>query len=124
MTLNVRSGWRYLRLGPLVLSGLCSLTLLPDIGRAQVGTEATTPAERPPAQATDAERKKAAEGAVYAPPAFGRPEEHHRPGEFYVGGFGGGLNQAVNSSGTSYGNPNFVQIGAPRTISGTLSIGF
>ena len=44
--------------------------------------------------------------------------------EFYVGGFGGGLNQAVNSSGTSYGNPNFVQIGAPRTISGTLSIGF
>ena len=44
--------------------------------------------------------------------------------EFYVGGFGGGLNQAVNSSGTSYGNPNFVQVGAPRTISGTLSIGF
>ena len=44
--------------------------------------------------------------------------------QFYVGGFGGGLNQAVNSSGTSYGNPAFVQIGAPRTISGTLSIGF
>jgi iron complex outermembrane receptor protein len=44
--------------------------------------------------------------------------------EFYVGGFGGGLNQAVNTAGTSYGNPNFVQIGAPRTISGTLSIGF
>ena len=35
--------------------------------------------------------------------------------EFYVGGFNGGLNQAF--SGTSYGNPNFVQIGAPRTVS-------
>ena len=44
--------------------------------------------------------------------------------QFYVGGFGGGLNQAVNTAGTSYGNPAFVQIGAPRTISGTLSIGF
>jgi iron complex outermembrane receptor protein len=42
--------------------------------------------------------------------------------EFYVGGFGGGLNQAF--SGGNYGNPSFVQIGAPRTISGTLSIGF
>ena len=42
---------------------------------------------------------------------------------FYVGGFGGGLNQAFTSSG-GYGNPAFVQIGAPRTISGTLSIGF
>lgn len=42
--------------------------------------------------------------------------------EFYVGGFNGGLNQAF--SGTSYGNPNFVQIGAPRTISGTLSLAF
>jgi len=44
--------------------------------------------------------------------------------EFYVGGFGGGLNQAVNTAGTAYGNPPNVQIGAPRTISGTLSIGF
>jgi len=42
--------------------------------------------------------------------------------EFYVGGFNGGLNQAF--SGTNYGNPNFVQIGAPRTISGTLSLAF
>ena len=42
--------------------------------------------------------------------------------EFYVGGFTGGLNQANSSSG--YGNPPNVQIGAPRTISGTLSIGF
>ena len=43
---------------------------------------------------------------------------------FYVGGFGGGLFQALNSAGTAYGNPNFVQIGAPRTISATLSFGF
>jgi len=42
--------------------------------------------------------------------------------EFYVGGFNGGLNQAT--SGSNYGNPNFVQIGAPRTISGTLSLAF
>ena len=27
-------------------------------------------------------------------------------------------------SGVNYGNPNFVQIGAPRTISGTLSLAF
>ncbi len=43
--------------------------------------------------------------------------------KFYVGGFGGGLNQSVNSGGF-FGNPNFVQIGAPRTISGTLSLSF
>jgi iron complex outermembrane receptor protein len=42
--------------------------------------------------------------------------------QFYVGGFGGGLNQAF--SGSNYGNPGFVQIGAPRTISGTLSLAF
>lgn len=42
--------------------------------------------------------------------------------KLYVGGFGGGLNQAL--SGTNYGNPPFVQIGAPRTVSGTLSFAF
>ena len=41
--------------------------------------------------------------------------------ELYVGGFGGGLNQGVNSGGF-YASAPFVQIGAPRTISGTLSI--
>ncbi len=40
----------------------------------------------------------------------------------YVGGFGGGLNEAV--SGVNYGNPPFVQIGAPRTVSATLNIEF
>ncbi|HEY0625598.1 MAG TPA: TonB-dependent receptor [Allosphingosinicella sp.] len=48
--------------------------------------------------------------------------------QFYVGGFGGGLNQSLtrNAAGTitGYGSPPFVQIGAPRTISGTLVIGF
>ena len=43
--------------------------------------------------------------------------------ETYVGGFGGGLNQSVSSSGF-YGSAPFVQIGAPRTISGTLSLEF
>jgi iron complex outermembrane receptor protein len=49
--------------------------------------------------------------------------------QFYVGGFGGNLSQQVNASTTAsnggvYGNPGFVQIGAPRTISATLSVGF
>ncbi len=48
--------------------------------------------------------------------------------QFYVGGFGGGLIQANTFSRTTgiatYGNPGFVQIGAPRTISGTLVMKF
>ena len=47
--------------------------------------------------------------------------------QFYVGGFGGGLNQSITTSGGgigNLGNPNFVQIGAPRTISATLVVGF
>ena len=42
----------------------------------------------------------------------------------YVGGFGGGLNQSVSTSSGFFGSAPFVQIGAPRTISGTLNIGF
>jgi iron complex outermembrane receptor protein len=42
--------------------------------------------------------------------------------KFYVGGFGGGLNQSF--SGANYGNPSFVQVGAPRTVSATLSLAF
>jgi len=43
--------------------------------------------------------------------------------ETFVGGFGGGLSQSTSSSGGgSYGSPPFVQIGAPRTASLTLSI--
>jgi iron complex outermembrane receptor protein len=41
--------------------------------------------------------------------------------ETYVGGFTAGLNQTVSSSGV-YGSAPFAQIGAPRTVSGTLSI--
>ncbi|HMI41819.1 MAG TPA: TonB-dependent receptor [Sphingomicrobium sp.] len=59
--------------------------------------------------------------------------------KFYVGGFSGGLSQATstrtcNATSTpscvptvtvpTWGAPPFVQIGAPRTISGTLNIGF
>jgi iron complex outermembrane receptor protein len=48
--------------------------------------------------------------------------------QFYVGGFGGSLNQTItrNNSGviTAYSAPPFVQIGAPRTISATLTMGF
>ena len=45
---------------------------------------------------------------------------------FYVGGFGGGLIQANTYTRTtgisSYGSPNFVQIGAPRTVSATFVV--
>lgn len=59
--------------------------------------------------------------------------------KLYVGGFGGGLSQATstrtcNATSTpscvptvtvpTYGNPPFVQIGAPRTISLTVNVGF
>jgi iron complex outermembrane receptor protein len=44
--------------------------------------------------------------------------------QFYVGGFGGALSQSVNALTGVYGSPSFVQIGAPRTISATLNIGF
>ena len=48
--------------------------------------------------------------------------------KFYVGGFGGGLNQSVSSgiapAGGAFGNPPNVQIGAPRTVSGSLSLSF
>lgn len=59
--------------------------------------------------------------------------------KFYVGGFGGGLSQATstrtcNTTSTpsctttttvpTWGNPPFVQIGAPRTFSATLNIEF
>ena len=97
MKLNVRSGRRSVRRGTLLLTALCSLTFLPNIGQAQVGTEGTTPDERAPTQSTPdernptqatTERMKEAQ-AVYAPPAFVRREEHHRPHETYIGGFGG-----------------------------------
>ena len=42
--------------------------------------------------------------------------------KFYVGGFSGGLSQSINTGTGVWGNPPFVQVGAPRTISGTLNI--
>ncbi len=48
--------------------------------------------------------------------------------EVFVGGFSPGLFQngalGANSLGTSFGAPPFAQIGAPRTISGTVTFGF
>jgi iron complex outermembrane receptor protein len=51
--------------------------------------------------------------------------------QYYVGGFGGNLNQVLSNAGfnqttgtATYGNPGFVQIGAPRTISGTVVFKF
>ena len=48
--------------------------------------------------------------------------------QFYVGGFGGALIQSNTFTRTtgiaSYGSPGFVQIGAPRTVSGTLVLKF
>jgi iron complex outermembrane receptor protein len=44
--------------------------------------------------------------------------------KFYVGGFGGGLSQSINATTGVWGSPPFVQIGAPRTVSGSLSISF
>lgn len=43
--------------------------------------------------------------------------------KLYVGGFGGGLSQSINATTGVWGNPPFVQIGAPRTISFTLNVG-
>lgn len=48
--------------------------------------------------------------------------------QFYVGGFGGGLFQSATYNRTTgvatYGSPGFVQIGAPRTVSGTVTFAF
>ena len=43
--------------------------------------------------------------------------------ETYVGSYSTGLVQGVSGSG-SYSSPPFAQIGAPRTVSGTLVVGF
>jgi iron complex outermembrane receptor protein len=43
--------------------------------------------------------------------------------QLYVGGFGGNLNQGIGANGV-YSGPGFVQIGAPRTVSATLNVGF
>ncbi|MBB3981429.1 iron complex outermembrane receptor protein [Sphingobium fontiphilum] len=44
--------------------------------------------------------------------------------KFYVGGFGGGLNQSLTLSSGAYGSPGFVQIGSPRAVSGSLHVSF
>lgn len=44
--------------------------------------------------------------------------------KFYVGGFGGGLNQTVNYTTGVYGNPGFIQLGSPRAVSGSVHVSF
>ncbi|MBJ7444322.1 MAG: TonB-dependent receptor [Sphingobium sp.] len=44
--------------------------------------------------------------------------------KFYVGGFGGGLNQSITLATGAYGSPGFVQIGSPRAVSGSLHVSF
>jgi iron complex outermembrane receptor protein len=44
--------------------------------------------------------------------------------KFYVGGFGGGLSQSISASTGVWGNPPFVQIGAPRTVSASINLQF
>lgn len=44
--------------------------------------------------------------------------------QLYVGGYGGNLSQSVNLNTGVFGNPPFVQIGAPRTVSASLNIEF
>ena len=44
--------------------------------------------------------------------------------KFYVGGFGGGLSQSINASTGVWGNPPFVSIGAPRTVSASINVQF
>ena len=47
--------------------------------------------------------------------------------KLFVGGFTAGLNQSVPSTGSSagqFGFAPFAQIGAPRAVSGTLSVEF
>jgi len=44
--------------------------------------------------------------------------------KFYVGGFGGGLSQSINAGTGVWGNPPFVQIGAPRTVSASINVQF
>ncbi len=44
--------------------------------------------------------------------------------KFYVGGFTGGLSQSINAGTGVWGNPPFVQIGAPRTVSASINVQF
>jgi outer membrane protein W len=87
-----RSRYRSLQLCTLVLSGACAVTGVPALAQAQPGPDPTVSDERPMTPNERAERARQAERAkaVDVPPDRVRyQEEHHRPGEFYVGGFGG-----------------------------------
>lgn len=95
-----------------------------------IGTPATTtqlfPAKTPPYWLVNLD-------ARYSLERFGLERTHFQLNvynlfdKFYTGGFTGGLNQAINGAAgtlTGFGNPLNVQIGAPRTVSGTLTVAF
>jgi opacity protein-like surface antigen len=100
--------YRFVQLCQYVLAGVCAFVMSPAVGHAQVdvprGTseQATTQAERAE-RARQAERARA--GDVVAADRM-RHEEHHRPGEMYVGGFGGYTFGHSFSNGELFGAPN------------------
>jgi opacity protein-like surface antigen len=90
-----RSRFRYGASCAWVLAGVCALASGPAIGHAQIGVEPGTGNDQPAMQAERAERAERARQADRARAADVPPrdrvsyEEHHRPGEMYVAGFGG-----------------------------------
>ena len=92
MRRNGARPYRHVQLCTLVLSGFCVLAGIPSVTQAQVGSDPTISDGRPLTQAERTERARQAErarAADVAPADRIRYEEHHRPGEMYVGGFGG-----------------------------------
>lgn len=104
---------RYRSIRFYVLTGICAWAIFPSFGYAQVDVERGTTTDQPTTQAERAERARQAERARAAEmtaPDRVRYEEHHRPGEMYVGGFGG----------YTFGGSNFTN----AQVFGTPSRGF
>ena len=76
-----------------ILAGLCALASGPAVGYAQMSGEPGTANDQPATQTERAERMRQPDqvrAADTAPPTRVRyQEDYHRPGELYVGGFGG-----------------------------------
>lgn len=104
---------RYRSMHFYVLIGICALALSPSVGHTQVDVERGTTTEQAVTEAERAERARQAErarAAAVTPPDRVRYDEHHRPGEMYVGGFGG----------YTFGGSNFTN----AQVSGTPVGGF
>ena len=110
--------WRWHRLRQLrygtscayVLAGACALASGTAVGHAQMNVEPGTPNDQQAIQAERAERARQAERAratdTGPPDRVRHHEEYHRPGELYVGGFGG-----YTFGGSSFTNAQV--LGAP-----------